>query len=183
MPDRRGALDRLLSKAGLRSRPPIPSYHILLLRVFPIILLRSLPQIFQNVRRISTPIVVKVVLMRFWNPRGGGITCRDTVGKRVFHQCSERFVEFSRGGPKGRDTVGGADQVFHDMAEQVDDQDVHGVRGQETCIGEVTEEDMLHKLLVHEERGHDEDDEDAGRVVFLGKGNGSLPWSDEEEWE
>ena len=37
------------------------------------------------------------------------------------------------------------------------------------CIGEITEEDMLHKLLLHEERGHDEDDEDAGRVVFSWK--------------
>ena len=39
---------------------------------------------------------------------------------------------------------------------------------------------MLHKLFVHEEHGHDED---AGGVVLLGKGNRSLPWSDEEDWE
>ena len=34
--------------------------------------------------------------------------------------------------------------------------------------------------MLHEEHGHDED---AGRVVVLEKGNRSLPWSDEEEWE
>ena len=47
------------------------------------------------------------------------------VGKRVFHQCSERFEESPRGGPlhnaAGRDTVGGAGhQVFHDIPEQID---------------------------------------------------------------
>ena len=54
--------------------------------------------------------------------------------------------------------------MFHDMAEQVDDQDVHGVQGEEMCIGEVTEEDMLHKLFEHEEHGHEED---SGGVVFF----------------
>ena len=38
---------------------------------------------------------------------------------------------------------------------------------------------MLHKLLlVHEENGHDED---AGGVVFRGKGNRNLPWSDRDQ--
>ena len=46
------------------------------------------------------------------------------------------------------------------------------------CIGDVTEEDMLHKLLEHEEHGHEKD---SGGVVFLRKGDGSLPWSDGEE--
>ena len=66
------------------------------------------------------------------------------------------------------------------MTEQVDDQDVHGVRGEEMCASEVTQEDMLHELFEHKEHGHDED---SGGVIFLGKGNGSLPWSDKEEWE
>ena len=70
--------------------------------------------------------------------------------------------------------------MFPDMTKQVDDRDVHGVQGEEMCIGEVTEEDMLHKLLEHEEHGHEED---SGGAVFLGKGNRSLPWSDEEEWK
>ena len=48
------------------------------------------------------------------------------------------------------------------MAQQVDDQVGHGVRGEEMCIGEVTEEDMLHKLLEHEE--------DSGGVVCSWKG-------------
>ena len=45
------------------------------------------------------------------SPRGG-ITRRDTTEiKKVFHQCSERLDESPRGGPNGRDTVGGADHV------------------------------------------------------------------------
>ena len=39
---------------------------------------------------------------------------------------------------------------------------------------------MLHKFVFHEEHGHDEDE---GGFVFRGKGNRSLPWSDEEERE
>ena len=66
------------------------------------------------------------------------------------------------------------------MPEQVDGQDVHGVRGEEMCKCKVTEEDLLHKLFEHEEHGHEED---SGGMVFLGKENRSLPWSDEEEWE
>ena len=94
-------------------------------------------------------------------------------GKRIFHECPERFEE----------------QVFHDMPEQVDSEGQVFHEGQEQkrssfvqerCMGEATEENMLHKLLLHEELGHhDDDDEDAGRVVVLGKGNRSLPWSDE----
>ena len=59
--------------------------------------------------------------------------------------------------------------MFPDMTEQVDDRDVHGVQGEEMCIGEVTEEDMLHKFVGHEEHGHDED---SGAVVFLERGTG-----------
>ena len=43
------------------------------------------------------------------------------------------------------------------MAQHVDDRDVHGVRGEEMCIGEVTEEDMLHKLFEFEEHWHEEE--------------------------
>ena len=46
----------------------------------------------------------------------GGLTGRDSVGKRVVLQCPES----PRGGLTGRDTVGGADQVFHYIPEQVD---------------------------------------------------------------
>ena len=63
------------------------------------------------------------------SPRGG-ITCRDAAEiKKVFHQCAEQFDESPRGGPNGRDTLGGADPVFHDMAEQVDGRYVHEVSG------------------------------------------------------
>ena len=87
-----------------------------------------------------------------------GIICRDTTEiKNVFHQCAGQFDESPRCGSKGRDTLGGADQVFHGMAEQVDDRDVHGARGEDKCIGEVTKEDMLQKLFEHEEHGHEED--------------------------
>ena len=63
------------------------------------------------------------------------------------------------------------------MTEQVDHHDVHGARGEHKCIGEVTEEDVLRKLLEREEHRHEEDSGGG----FLGKGNRSLPWSDEEE--
>ena len=53
------------------------------------------------------------------------------------------------------------EQIFQEDHEQKSSSFV-----QERCIGEVTEEDMLHKLLFHEEHGHDED---AGGVVVLGK--------------
>ena len=95
------------------------------------------------------------------------------IGKRVFHQCPQGFEE----------------QVFHDIPEQVnaDEQDFHEDQEQksssfvqERCIGEVTEEVVLHRLLLQEEHWHDED---AGGVVVPGQGNRSLPWSDEEEWK
>ena len=70
--------------------------------------------------------------------------------------------------------------IFHDSTEQDDHRDVHGVRVEKMRRGEVTEEDMLHKLLEHEEHGHEED---SRGLFFIGKGNRSLPWSDGEEWE
>ena len=85
----------------------------------------------------------------------GQTACDAAQKSRVFHLC----------------------QGNHDIAEQDDNQDVHGVRVEKMCIGEVTEEDMLRKLLEHEEHGHEED---SGGVVFLGKGIRSLPWSDGE---
>ena len=62
------------------------------------------------------------------------------IGKRVFHQCPERFEE----------------QVFHDIPEQVDvdEQAFHEDQEQksssvvqERCTGEAAEEDMLDKLF------------------------------------
>ena len=58
------------------------------------------------------------------------------------------------------------------------------------CIGEATEENMLHKIFEHEEHGHEED---SGGVVCLGKvnriclgatrRNGSLENRDREDQE
>ena len=85
-----------------------------------------------------------------------GQTACDAAHKRIaFHLCKES----------------------HDIAEQDDHQDVHGVRVEKMCIGVVTEEDKLRELFEHEEHGHEED---SGGVVFLGKGIRSLPWSDGE---
>ena len=39
---------------------------------------------------------------------------------------------------------------------------------------------MLHKLFVHEELEHGGE---AGGGFCFGRGNRSLPWSDEDEWE
>ena len=69
-------------------------------------------------------------------------------------------------------------QTGCDAAQQDYHQDVHEVRVEKLRIGEVAEEDMLRKLFEHEELGHEKD---SGGVVFLGKGNGSLPWGDGEE--
>ena len=55
------------------------------------------------------------------------------------------------------------------MTEQDDHQDVHGVRIEKMCRGKVTEEDMLHELLEHEEHGHEDD---SGGVFFLERGKG-----------
>ena len=107
------------------------------------------------------------------SPRGG-LTGRDTVGKRVFHQCPDS----PRGGRTGRDAE---EQIFHDVQEQVDEQVFHEDREKQItrvvpqmCIDEVTEEDMMRKLLFREGFGHGGE---AG-VVFHGKGDMSLPWSD-----
>ena len=51
---------------------------------------------------------------------------------------------------------------------------------QEMCSREVTEEDMLHKLFVREELGHEDGVEG---VVVRRKGNRTLPWSDGDEWK
>ena len=47
-----------------------------------------------------------------------------------------------------------------------DHQDVHGVRVEKMCIGEVTEEDLLRKLFEHEEHGHEKD---SGGLVLSWK--------------
>ena len=53
---------------------------------------------------------------------------------------------------------------------------------EERCIEEITEDDMLCRLLCQEEHRHVGE---AGKVVFVyGKGNRSVPRSDEEEdWD
>ena len=51
------------------------------------------------------------------------------------------------------------EQVFHEDGEQ---KSSHGV--QEMCIDEVTEEDMLHKLLEHEDLGHEKDSGGGGFI-------------------
>ena len=54
-------------------------------------------------------------------------------------------------------------------------------QGQERCIEEITEDDTLCRLLCQEKHRHGRE---AGQVVFYGKGNRSLPCSDDEEdWE
>ena len=78
----------------------------------------------------------------------GQTACDAAHESRAFHLCKER----------------------HDIAEQDDHQDVHGVRVGKMCIGEVTEEDMLCKLLEHEDRGHEED-----------SGWGGFSWKGEQE--
>ena len=55
---------------------------------------------------------------------------------RTFCMCEESH---DVGKPVGRNA--------HDAAQHDDRQDVHKVRGEEMCIGEVTEEDMMHGHL------------------------------------
>ena len=60
-------------------------------------------------------------------------------------------------------------QNAHDAAQRDEHQDVHKVRVEEMCIGEVTEEDMMHKLFECEEHGHGKD---SGGFCFLERGTG-----------
>ena len=114
---------------------------------------------------IPTPIVMMIVLMK--DPVQ---TAFDAAHKsRTFYLCEESH---DIGKPLG--------QTAHDAGQHHDHQDVHRVRFEKMCIGEVTEEDMMHKLLECEKHGHEKD---SRGVFFFGKGNGSLPWSDNEEWE
>ena len=83
----------------------------------------------------------------------------------------ETSDESPRGGRTCRGTTSRAFHLCkesHDVPEQ----------DQERCIGEITEDDMMFRLLCQEEHGYGGE---VGKAVFSGKGNRSLLWSDEEE--
>ena len=80
----------------------------------------------------------------------------------MFHQCPEEHIQVACA-----DRV--EEQGFHDMQEQVEEQVFHEDQEKhnshvvpEMCIDEITEEDMMRKLLVHEGVGNGGE---AGLVV------------------
>ena len=86
------------------------------------------------------------------SPRG--ITCRDTT------IIEETIDESPRGGRTSRDTTSRAFHLckeYHDVPEQ----------DQERCTGEITEDDMMFRLLCQEEHGYGGE---AEQVVFSAKG-------------
>ena len=88
----------------------------------------------------------------------GQKACDATHKSRVLHLCNEDHdIDKSLG------------QTACDAAQHDDHQDVHGVQVEKMRIDEMTEEDMLRKLLEHEEHGHERFRRGG---VFLEKGTG-----------
>ena len=85
------------------------------------------------------------------------VACADRLGERNFHDVPEHVEEL----------------VFHEDQEEQDAHADFDLNVQD----EVTEHDMIHKMLFHEDAEYKEE---AG-VVFHGKGNRILLWSDEED--
>ena len=151
MLDKQGALDRLHARAGRHSRPPILPYRILLPHFLPSILLCSVSQMLPSQDpSFPTSIVMMIVPMRlFW------------VRQRATQSTSAEYFILCK---ENHDIDTPLGQTACDAAQQDDHQDVHGVRVEKMCIGEVAEEDMLRKLFEHEEHGHEKD---SGGVVFF----------------